>query len=274
MSTFNPENSVIVVTGGGSGVGASLCRGYARAGARSVIVADLDGDAARAIADEIASNGRTKGEAFALDVADAGAVGEMVRAVESRHGEIDLYCSNAGIMITDEPQWTAFDGTDEQWQRGIEVNVMSHVYACRAVIPSMVKRGEGALMITASAAGLLTQVGSAIYSTTKHAAVGLAESIAITHGDDGVYCSVLCPQAIDTEMIRGFEKGTATLDGVMSGEELAERTIRALGAGEFMIRPHEQVQGYFEFKAQSYDRWVGGMRKLRRKQLADTGKPI
>lgn len=268
MSTFNPKNRVIVVTGGGDGVGAALCRGFAGAGARTVVVADIDEQAARTVAGEIG------GEAFAVDVANADAVAELVATVEAQHGGIDLYCSNAGIMITDEPEWTAFSRSDSDWRRGIEVNIMSHVYACRAVLPSMIERGEGAFMITASAAGLLTQVGSTIYSATKHAAVGLAENIAITHGDDGIYCSVLCPQAIDTQMIRGLEAGTAALDGVMSGEELAVRTITGLGDGAFMIRPHDQVEEYFKFKADSYDRWVGGMRKLRRKQLSETGKPI
>jgi len=268
MSFFNAKDKVVVVTGAGGGIGAALARACADAGARAVVVADLDRSAAEAVAGAIGA------DAQHLDVADAPAVSRVVAEVHERYGQIDLFCSNAGVMITDDPDWTAFGRSDEQWQRGIEVNVMSHVYACRAVLPHMIERGEGAMLITASAAGLLTQVGSTIYSTTKHAAVGLAESIAITHGDDGVYCAVLCPQAIDTDMVKGFEDGTAALDGIMPAGELALKTLAALEAGEFMIRPHDKVADYFSFKAENYDRWVGGMRKLRRNQAKTTGSPI
>jgi len=278
MKRFTAKGSVVAITGAGDGIGLALARSFVAAGARAVAVCDIDQnavDAARAKCIAGApDDARVEIVGAAVDVAEAQAVADFVAQIEQRFGQIDLYCSNAGIMQTDAPGFTALDRSLDDWERGVQVNLMSHVYGYRAALPAMLERGEGAFMITASAAGLLSQIGSTIYATTKHAAVGLAESLGITHGDDGIYVSALCPQAIQTEMLRGLEDSSAAIDGAMPVEELAAHTLASLEAGEFMIRPHATVRDYFKAKADNYDRWVSGMRKLRRMQRDRTGKPI
>lgn len=268
MLSFEPEGKTVLVTGAGSGIGAALAQACHGAGARAVIVADLNMEAAGAVAAALGAR------AVQVDVGDEAAVREMVLAVESEFGPIDLYCSNAGVLYTDAPDWTVFSQSAKQWETSWRVNVMAHVHACRAVLPAMLERGEGAMLITASAAGLLSQIGDAAYSTTKHAAVGFAESLAIAHGDDGVYVGVLCPQGVDTAMIRGVEDSSATLDGLLGADDVAARTLEGMREGRFMIRPHPQVADYVSAKASDHDRWVGGMRKLRRKQRERTGRPL
>jgi NAD(P)-dependent dehydrogenase (short-subunit alcohol dehydrogenase family) len=192
----------------------------------------------------------------------------MCREVEARYGRIDLCCSNAGIIALDGEPWWATSAPNETWQAMWEIHVMAHVYAARACLPGMLQRGEGYFLNTASAAGLLNQVGDAAYSTTKHAAIGFAESLAITHGDDGIRVSVLCPQAVATRMIQASENGdggTAGVDGVLTPEQVAEAAIQGLAAERFLILPHPSVEQYRQNKAADYDRWLGGMRKLRRR---------
>ena len=250
---------VVVVTGGGNGIGRALCERFHREGARRIVVADLEQESADRVARKV------DGEAFAIDVTDEAAVADLVHAVEARHGRIDLFCSNAGIIAGDGEPWWATSAPNSTWQRMWEIHVMAHVYAARACLPGMLERGEGYFLNTASAAGLLNQIGDAAYSTTKHAAIGFAEALAITHGDDGIKVSVLCPQAVATRMIGSLEDGgTAGVDGVLSPAQVAEATVQGLAEERFLILPHTQVETYRARKAADYDRWLGGMRKLRR----------
>ncbi|MCK0069733.1 SDR family NAD(P)-dependent oxidoreductase [Kordiimonas laminariae] len=264
------KGKVVVVTGGASGIGTALCKKFAAEGAKAVAVADLDYDGASSVADEIGAQAK----AYRLDVTDQEAVQSMVDDFEAAQGPIDMYVSNAGIIFSDAPDWTTISQTNEQWQKIWEVNVFAHILACRAVLPQMIERKSGAFIVTASAAGLLSQIGDTSYSTTKHAAVGFAESMAISHGDDGIYVACLCPQAVKSKMTADAEDSSAAVDGVMEADEFANRVYAQMQEGRFMIRPHDTVEGYFQAKAADYDRWIGGMRKFRRNQMQATGKPI
>lgn len=250
---------IVVVTGGADGIGAALCRRFAAAGAAKVVVADINGEGASQVAAEIG------GEAVTLDVRDGAAIAALVADVEARFGRIDLFCSNAGVGGGDPDRNNAASATDETWRRGWEVNVMAHVHAARAVIPGMLARGEGYILNTVSAAGLLSQIGSAVYSTTKHAAIGFAESLAIAHGDGGIRVSVLCPQGVDTAMLRagGGSAQPQNLDGVLTPAQVADNVIEGLAAEKFLILPHPIVETYMQRKTADYDRWLGGMRRLR-----------
>jgi NAD(P)-dependent dehydrogenase (short-subunit alcohol dehydrogenase family) len=249
---------VVVVTGGANGIGRGLCERFHAEGARKVIVADLEAANAQVVADVV------DGDAHGVDVRDESQIQALVAEVEGSYGQIDLFCSNAGIIATDGEPWWATSAPNETWQAMWDIHVMSHVWAARACLPAMLARGEGYFLNTASAAGLLNQIGDAAYSTTKHAAIGFAESLAITHGDDGIKVSVLCPQAVSTRMIGGTDGGTAGVDGVMSVEQVAEEVVKGLDSEEFLILPHKEVIEYRRRKTDDYDRWLGGMRKLRR----------
>lgn len=253
------KDKVVVVTGGASGIGAALCRRFHREGARAIIAADLDGDGARQVAEEIGGLG------LQADVAVESDIIRVVRESEKQCGPIDLFCSNAGVSYPDKPDGTAADCPNDNWQKAWEINVMAHVYAARAVLPGMIARAEGYLLNTVSAAGLLSQIGAASYSTTKHAAIGFAEALAITHGDDGIKVSVLCPQAVATPMLGEFiGGGPQGVDGVLTPEQVAESVIDGLAAETFLILPHEKVRLYMQRKISDYDRWLKGMRRLRR----------
>lgn len=253
---------IVVVTGGADGIGAALCRRFAKAGAAHVAVVDRNGEGAQAVAKEIG------GGAYTVDVSDGAAVAELVAAVEKAHGRIDLFVSNAGVGDGDPDRNNAASSPDAVWQRAWGVNVMAHVYAARAVLPGMIARGEGYILNTVSAAGLLSQIGGAVYSTTKHAAVGFAESLAITHGDHGIKVSILCPQGVDTAMLRAGGSGSPqSLDGVLTPEEAAEAVIEGLAEEKFLILPHPVVLTYMQRKTADYDRWIGGMRRLRAKTM-------
>ena len=258
---------VCVVTGGASGIGKALATRFIAEGATTVVIADLNADMVSAVGAEIGA------QAHALDVRDESAVAALVASVEAEHGQIDLFCSNAGIIGVDGEPWWATGADNALWQRMWEIHLMSHVYAARACLPAMIARGEGYLLNTASAAGLLAQIGSAPYSVTKHAAVSCAESLAITHGDDGIKVSCLCPQAVDTAMTAGTDGGgVAGVDGMLSAEAVAEAVVQGLDAESFLILPHPEVEEYRQNKARSYDRWLGGMRKLRRLFTDPVGK--
>jgi len=252
------KDKVVVVTGAASGIGAALCRRYHREEARAVVAADLDGDGARQVAQEIGGLG------LQTDVAVESDIVRLVQETEKQCGPIDLFCSNAGVAYGDEPGGTAASCSNENWQKAWQINVMAHIYAARAVLPGMIARGAGYLLNTVSAAGLLNQIGSASYSTTKHAAIGFAESLAITHGDDGIKVSVICPQAVATPMLGDFnDGGPQGVDGIITPEEVADHVIVGLAAENFLILPHEKVRLYSQRKISDYDRWLSGMRRLR-----------
>jgi NAD(P)-dependent dehydrogenase (short-subunit alcohol dehydrogenase family) len=241
-----------VTTGGANGIGRALAQKFAAEGAR-VVVADLDIERASELASEI------DGLAVEVDVGDESSLRALVERAERANGPIDLFCSNAGIGF-----FGGIEVANEDWQKIWDVNVMAHVYAARAVLPSMLERGEGYLLNTSSAAGLLTQIDSACYSATKHAAVGFAEWLSVTYGDRGISVSVLCPQAVRTAMTADFENGgVAGVDGMIEPEEVADCTVEAIAEERFLILPHPTVEKYLQNKAGNYDRWLAGMRRLR-----------
>lgn len=231
------DNRIVVVTGGGSGIGEALAKQAASDGARHVVVADLNGDEASRVASELS------GTAIQIDVSDEAAIQDMVKTVEDSIGPIDLFCSNAGFVTT-----AGLEESNELLNKMWGVHVLSHIYAARAVLPSMIAKGEGYLLNTASAAGLLTQIGSMAYSVTKHAAVALAEWLAVTHHHQGIGVSVLCPQAVLTNIVAnspsnllkdsdaeaGFDGGVAAGDGVLDPMDVAQKcfeSVREIGSG-------------------------------------------
>ena len=252
------EGKVVIVTGGASGIGRALCRRFAQEGARGTVVADLDADGATAVADEITATG-APAVAVSTDVGVEADVMALVDKATDTYGPIDLFCANAGIAIGG-----SVDAPDEEWQRIWDINVMAHVYSARAVLPGMLDRGEGYLLHTASAAGLLTNLGAAPYAVTKHAAVALAEWLAITYGDAGIKVSCLCPQGVRTNMLLGAgPEGDALLAaGAIEPEDVADAVVAGLAAERFLILPHPEVAEYFQRKAGDYDRWLAGMRRL------------
>ena len=245
---------VVAVTGGAKGIGRALARRFAQEGARHVAVADLDDAGVRAVAAEL------RGSSMRVDVSREAEIAAFIDTTERNHGPIDLFCSNAGIGIG-----RGLDTPNEVWQKIWEVNLMAHVYAARHLVPRMIARGGGYLLNTASAAGLLSQIGSATYSVTKHAAVSLAEWIALTHAHEGIKVSVLCPQAVRTDMIAGNEGDVASVNGIMEPEELAEAVVAGLAAEKFLILPHAEVAQYMQRKAQDRDRWIAGMNRLQQR---------
>ncbi|MEJ1970650.1 MAG: SDR family oxidoreductase [Rhizomicrobium sp.] len=248
------RDRIVVVTGAAGGIGKALAQRFAREGAKLVVSADLDGAGAAATARE------TGGVAFTTDVSREDDIRTLIETVEKDYGAIDLFCSNAGVGYGG-----GAEVANERWQRIWEINVMAHVWAARHLVPRMAARGGGYLLNTASAAGLLSQIGSAPYAVTKHAAVGLAEWLAITHGDQGIKVSVLCPQAVRTAMTAGNPDGVASIDGMMEPDTVAEACVRAIEKEEFLILPHPEVADYMRNKATDYGRWIGGMRKLARR---------
>jgi NAD(P)-dependent dehydrogenase (short-subunit alcohol dehydrogenase family) len=242
------RGKTIVVTGGGNGIGAALCRRFAAEGARRIISVDLDGGAAEKVAMEV------RGVAMRVDVSDEAQVKDLV----AKAGDIDLFCSNAGISVTG-----GVEVPDADWERIWGINVKAHLYAARAVLPGMLARGGGYLLHTVSAAGLLTQIGSAPYSVTKHAALALAEWLAITYGDRGIKISCLCPQGVRTDMLlRADGPGNFLLEGSLTPEAVADMVVEGLADERFLILPHPEVAEYFRRKASDYDRWLRGMRRL------------
>ncbi len=262
------EDKVVVITGGGSGIGEALAKGATARGARHVVVADLDGDGARRVADEIG------GTAAQVDVSDEAAIVDLVESTLSAQGPIDLFASNAGFVTTG-----GVEDSNERIQKMWEVHVLSHIYAARAVLPSMIANGGGYLLNTASAAGLLSQIGSMTYSVTKGAAVSLGQWLSITHHHQGIRVSMLCPQAVATNIVSnspdaaagilpdeeegdGKMGGVASADGVLTSEQTADACFEAIDAERFLVLPHAEVQTYMERKATDIDRWLAGMRRF------------
>lgn len=250
------RDKVVVVTGGANGIGRALCHAFANEGARAVVVADLDEKCAKHVAEEI------QGTAIATNVGKESDVQRLVEQTTRQFGQIDFFCSNAGIGVQG-----GIDAPDEDWQRSWDVNVMAHVYAARAVLPQMLARKEGYLIQTVSAAGLLAQIGSAPYSVTKHAAQSFAEWLAITYGDRGIRVSALCPQGVKTQMLARaeFGGGAFLLEGALEPDQVAAHVIKAVTEERFLILPHPEVAKYIQNKANDYERWLRGMRKLQAK---------
>jgi NAD(P)-dependent dehydrogenase (short-subunit alcohol dehydrogenase family) len=260
------RGKVAVVTGGAGGIGSALGRRFAAEGARRVVLADLDGAGAEKAAAVIGPTVR----GTTCDAADADAVAALVRDVEKREGPIDLFCANAGIGTGVGVE----EGDEEAWMRAWRVNTLSIAHAARALLPGWLERRAGYLLVTASAAGLLTTLGDAPYAATKHAAVGLAEWIAITYGDRGVKVSCLCPQGVRTNMVLGAQsEGRLGAEQVkalrlIEPEEVAECVVRGLAEERFLLLPHPEVQGYLTKKAENHDRWIAGMRKFQASLLS------
>jgi NAD(P)-dependent dehydrogenase (short-subunit alcohol dehydrogenase family) len=248
---------VAVITGAAGGIGTALARRFAAEGAAGLVLSDLDPSG---LADDLGVDAI----AVRADVTVEADIQGLVAAAIDRYGRVDLFCSNAGITTG-----AGLDASDQQWERSWAVNVRAHVYAARAVLPGMLERGDGYLLQTCSAAGLLAAVGDAPYTVTKHAAVAFAEWLAITYGSRGIKVSALCPQGVDTPMLRdGLEAGhvgarvTAASGKVLSVDEVADAVIAGLAAERFLILPHPEVGTYLAHKTADPDRWLAGMRRL------------
>lgn len=260
---------VVLVTGGGNGIGRALCRRFAAEGASGVGVVDLDGAAAAAVADDLGE----RAVAIAADVGVEADVVAAVRRTEEAFGPVDLACANAGIATGG-----GVEAPNDVWQRSWDVNVMAHVYLARAVVPGMVARGGGHLLHTASAAGLLTNIGTAPYSVTKHAVVALAEWLSITHGDDGIRVSCLCPQGVRTAMLDGGDAlgsdaaaAVLTVGRLLEPDDVADAVVAGLADERFLILPHPEVADYVRRRAEDRDRWLAGMRRLQARLRAAGG---
>lgn len=253
------KEKVIVITGGGSGIGAAMARRFATEDPRAIVLADIDLDAAAAVAADVG------GVAVLTDVSDAAANQTLIESSEDRFGPIDLFCANAGIgMVGDE------QSDPSTWDRMWSINVMSHVHAARHLIPGWVARGDGYFLATASAAGLLTNLKAAQYSVTKHGVVAFAEWLAVTYGDSGVKVSALCPQFVNTPLLQGSEEFQALgANHTLEPSEVADAVVSGLNEERFLILPHPEVEKYFQNKAIDYERWLGGMRKLQRTVFED-----
>jgi NAD(P)-dependent dehydrogenase (short-subunit alcohol dehydrogenase family) len=254
---------VVVVTGGANGIGAAMARRFAAEGALGVVVADLDDAKASEVAAE-ADRAGCQGLAMRCDVGDEREVRALVAAVLRRFGQVDLFCSNAGVAFA-----KGIDAAAQDWDLAWRVNVMAHVFAARAVLPAMLARGQGYLLHTCSAAGLLTNPGDAPYTVSKHAAVGFAEWLAVTYGDKGIRISVLCPQGVRTNMLLGGLKAgdaaarvVAVAGELLEPEQVADAVVEGLDAERFLILPHPEVATYLRRKVEDPDRWLAGMRRL------------
>ncbi|MFZ4519530.1 MAG: SDR family oxidoreductase [Microthrixaceae bacterium] len=258
------DGTVVVVTGGASGIGEALVRRFAAEGAAAVVAADLDAAGAERVAREVAAeHPDCRALARSLDAGSRDDVHDLVAEIRAELGPIDLFCANAGIGTG-----AGVDASDAQWEAIWRVNVMAHVHAAQALLPGWLERGSGYLLTTASAAGLLTNLGDAPYSVTKHAAVGLAEWLAITYGDRGVRVSCLCPQGVRTPLLFGsMAEGELAAEvvkaqGVIEPEDVADAVVEGLADERFLILPHPEVARFEQARAADRDRWLGSMRKL------------
>jgi NAD(P)-dependent dehydrogenase (short-subunit alcohol dehydrogenase family) len=251
------RNRVIVVTGAGRGIGAALCRRFAAAGAELVVVSDRDVVAANTVAAEIGR--RTK--AISCDVSVESEVQSLVHETMGLAGRIDIFCSNAGITVKG-----GLESSNSDWQKMWDVNVMSRLFAARAVVPHMLERHEGYLVHTASAAGVLTEIGSASYSVTKHADVAMAEWLSVCYGRSGIRVSCVCPLGVETDMLDDSDPIHRYLHlHAISAEDAADAVLSGIQSEQFLILPHPQVAEFWKLKTEDYDRWLRGMQRLRQK---------
>ena len=246
------KNKVVVVTGGSGGIGQGLASSFINENAKVVILLDINFDNYHTECNRLISK--------VCDVTNEKKLTRIIDEINHEFGLIDIFCSNAGVLSLGNEQTSI-----EDWNKNWDLHVMSHVFAAKKLIPDMLKRGSGYFVNTSSAAGLLSHIDSVTYSTTKHAAIGFAEWIAITYGKQGIGVSILCPQAVKTAMTAGRENEVSALDGMMKPEQVASDVIKAIKEEAFLISPHDQVLGYFQNKANNYSRWIGGMQKLRQK---------
>ena len=250
------KDKVVVITGGSGGIGKAMAKAFLNEGAAGIMLADLDAAAVAQAAADIGCNG------MACDVTDEAQVAALVAATEDQYGQVDVFRSNAGAggngLLT--------DAANEVWQQQWELHVMSHLYAARAVLPGMIERGEGYLLNTASAAGLLAALGSGPYTVTKAAAVKFAEFLSITHGDDGIKVSVLCPQGVNTAMAPR-SLGDGQTDGIIEASALAQTVVETMREERFHVLPHPEVEEYVRRKGDNVDRWLLGMQRLRKRTL-------
>lgn len=250
------KNKIAVITGGSGGIGKAMAKAFLKEGADAVVLADLDKNAVETAASELGCDGA------ACDVTNEADIVKLVNNTLEKYGRIDLFCSNAGAggsgVLT--------DAGNDVWQKQWELHVMSHLYAARAVLPGMLERGDGYLLNTSSAAGLLAALGSGPYTVTKGAAVKLAEFLSITHGNDGIKVSVLCPQGVNTAMAPR-SLGDGQTDGIIEADELAQTVVQTLRDERFYVLPHPEVEEYVRRKGDNIDRWLQGMRRLRQKSL-------
>ena len=253
------RDKVVIVTGGAHGIGRALCERFAAEGARGIVVADIDAAQAAGVASAIG------GLAVPTDVTSEASIQDLVRRTRDEIGPIDLFCSNAGIMDKG-----GLEVSDEDWDRMWRINFRAHLYAARAVVPAMVERGRGYLLSVASAAGLLTQIGAAPYTITKHAAVALAEWLAVTYGDAGIKVSCLCPQGVRTRLLANDDGPLKEMltEIALAPEEVADSVVKGLEEERFLILPHPEVAEYLHRKADDHDRWLRGMRRLQKKVSA------
>jgi NAD(P)-dependent dehydrogenase (short-subunit alcohol dehydrogenase family) len=255
------KGAVAVVTGGGNGIGAAMARRFATEGAAGVLVADLDEAAAHQVAAEVTEAG-IPALGRRVDVADEAQIEAMVVAAEAAFGPVDLMVSNAGIGTN-----AGLDADPGMWQRSWEVNVLAHVHAARAVLPSMLERGGGAFVHTCSAAGLLTMLGDAPYAVTKHAAVAFAEWLSVTYGSRGIQVGALCPQGVETDLLSSAggsiaEQVVRLAGNVLQPDEVADEVVAAVGDGRFLILPHPEVADHMRSKATDPERWLSAMRGI------------
>ena len=259
------KNKHIVVTGGAGGIGSALCRQFSNLGAK-VVVSDLNEQAAIAMAESIGGLG------VGCDVSDESSVQALIKQAELANGPIDLFLSNAGFASGDVDH--AASASNETWQRNWDVHVMAHVYASRALLPAMIQRGDGYLVNVASAAGLLSQISDAAYTVTKHAAVAFAESLAISHADQGIKVSVICPQYVATNILGLMtdKEKVAQVPGVLSADQCAEIVVQGIEQETFLILPHPEVHEFTVRRATNVERWLSGMRRYRASLLDENGK--
>ncbi len=258
------ENKNVVITGGAGGIGSALAKALVNKGA-NVVVSDLNLDAAQAVAEEIG------GFAVQCDVSKEDSVVNLIEQAEGKYGPVDIFVSNAGFGLG-EPDHVA-SASNDVWQKNWDVHVMAHVWASRALLPKMTERGDGYLINVASAAGLLAQIGDAAYSATKHAAVSFAEALAISHADDGIKVSVVCPQYVNTNiLLLSEEERKQPMEGVLTPEYVADVILDGIDNEQFLITPHPEVREFMLHRAADPDRWLAGMRRFRSSLLDENGK--